>query len=217
MYKSTPKVHRIQNEKKLDELGNIGYLEKLHSLKQIKGLKSGQIASTVVKAVKKTQVTKGKQRMMKAGAIGIVLGVPTITLSAIAIKKHLSKSKTKSKSSTGSESKLPSDGSVLTPGNATSSILSNDASGHHSGTQPGNNETTSTATLPCKPEATHVHKVSYSVTKHSSLNIKHAHRSKKTTIVYIVVIVATTLLLITAGVFVLKIQHLKTKKRKFIY
>ena len=95
----------------------------------------------------------------------------------------------------------------------TSSILSNDAPAHNTGTQPGNNDTTSVATLPGTPEATpQVDKGSDSVTKHSRLNTKRAHTSKQTTIVYIVVIVATVLVLIAAGVFVLKMQQVKPKK-----
>ena len=153
----------------------------------------------------KKQLTDGNKRMVNVAALGIILGVPSlIALNAVAINNHVSKTKLKSN--------LTSDGLVLTPDNATSSILNNDAPAHNTGTQPGNNKASGTATSPGTPEATHVHKVANSVTKHSRLNTKRAHRSKQTIIVYIVVIVATVLVLIAAGVFVLKMQHAKTKK-----
>ena len=152
---------------------------------------------------------------MKPPTTSEVLGavaVTSIIAGSVALGEHFKNS------STGSESNLTSGGLVLTPDNATSSILSNDAPAHNTGTQPGNNETTSVATLPGTPEATpQVDKGSDSVTKHSRLNTKRAHRSKQTTIVYIVVIVAAVLLLIVAGVFVLKMQHAQTEKRRFIY
>ena len=161
--------------------------------------------TNIAKIVKKIQLIKGKKRMVKAAGLGILGTVVTGTIvGTIATKNYLEKSKLKSNLSSG--------GLVLTPGNATSSILSNDAPAHNTGTPSGNNKTPSTATLPGTPEATQVHKGSDSVTKHSRLNTKRAHRSKQTTTVYIVVIVATVLVLIVAGVFVLKMQHVKPKK-----
>ena len=159
-------------------------------------------ATDAVKIVKEIPLTKGKERMLKAAGAGIILAPGIITVGVLA---------TKNSSKSGSESKLPSE-SVLTPGNTTSSKQSNDAPEHDSETQPNNSKSLDVAKLPRKPEATQVQKGSDFVTKYSSLNTKHAHISKQTTIVYIVVIVATTLLFIATGVFVLKMQQVKPKK-----
>ena len=167
----------------------------------LKKVKNGAIDA--VRAAKEKQLTEKEECIAKAAALGIFIGIPTvITLGLIEQKKHLEKLKS------GKKSKSPSDEPVLTSDNAKSSILNNDASEHNTGTQPSNKESPSVATSPRKPEETRV-QASDSVIKHSSLNIKHIHTSKQTTIVYIVIIVAVALLLIVAGIFILKIQQVK--------
>ena len=176
--------------------------------KAVKNTQAKNEAKNAGKAVKEKKAIKEEEEM-KPPTTSEVLGavaVTSIIAGSVALGHHFKNS------STGSESNLTSGGLVLTPDNAKSSILSNDASGDNSGTPSGNNETSGTTKLPGTPEATHVQRASDSVTKHSRLNTKRAHRFKKKSIMYIVVIVATVLVLIAAGVFVLKMQQVKPKK-----